>query len=546
MNYPEPHGKPGGRGSCRAGRTSGILSAHGSAGASPSRKIVLTVATLLLLASGAHAQRTVTFPPAEAPPPPPAKAPPKTQTGGEETDILPGVGPSMRKSQQRTPPPPTNLTVIYKVEYGETLQFKHPNGVVQKFEQWKSYPNDAINLVTLTNEKLSDGNNYQYATKPLASPGFDPVDIPILYMTGDYDFTLKPAEVENLRKFITQGGTIIFNAARGREEFSRAVVREMRKVFPQKSFMRLPEDHPIFNARFRIKDVMMLLNGVQASRPAEVYSIDIGTRAAAILVPGGLGSALSNTEYHPDGRHIVGESARRLGVNLVAYMLGSTEYGRFLAQDFPVYTGRTKKGDVVRFASVKYAGSWDLNPAIQNSVLGSLKENTNIDVDFTPHTVTLDDKAAGHFPLLFMTGHYDFQLTEAESAGLVRYVNRGGMLVVSAGAGLKPFDRAFKRELKRVLPGAELIKLPPTHPLFASGWNAVEKVAFTPPVLRDNPTLETPEFYGIFIDGRLAIVYSPYDLMSGLNRESNAYAKGLIDTDATRVVNNIITYALSH
>ena len=122
--------------------------------------------------------RTVTFPPAEAPPPPPAKAPPKTQAGGEETDILPAAGPAMRKTQHRTPPPPTNLTIMYKVEYGEILQYKHADGTVQKFEQWKSYPNDAFNLVTLTNERLADGNNYQYATKPLASPGFDPVDIP--------------------------------------------------------------------------------------------------------------------------------------------------------------------------------------------------------------------------------------------------------------------------------------------------------------------------------------------------------------------------------
>jgi pimeloyl-ACP methyl ester carboxylesterase len=497
-------------------------------------------------AGRASAQRTVNFPPAEAPPPPPAKAPPKTQAGGEETDIIPDPGPSMRKTQHRTPPPPTNLTVIHKIEYGETLQYKHPNGVVQKFEQWKSYPNDAINLVTMTNERLADGNNYQYATKPLASPGFDPVDIPILYMTGDYDFTLKPAEVENLRKFITQGGTVIFNAARGRDEFSRAVIREMRRVFPQKSFMRLPTDHPIFNARFRIQQVMMLLNGVQTARSPEVYSIDIGTRAAAILVPGGLGAALSGTEYHPDGRHIVGESAKRLGVNLVAYMLGSTEYGRFLAQDFPVYTGRTKSGDVVRFASLRYAGSWDLNPAIQNSVFSSLKENTSIDVDFTPHHVTLDDKAAGHFPLLFMTGHYDFQFTDAEATGLARYLNRGGLLVVSAGAGLKPFDKAFKRELKKALPSAELIKLPPSHALFAGGWNAIERVTFTPAALRDNPTLDAPEFYGLFLDGRLALLYTPYDLMSGVNRESNAYAKGLIDTDAMRMVNNIITYALSH
>ena len=64
--------------------------------------------------------------------------------------------------------------------------------------------------------------------------------------------------------------------------------------------------------------------------------------------------------------------------------------------------------------------------------------------------------------------------------------------------------------------------------------------------MRDNPTLETPELYYYFVDGRLAILYSPYDFLSGVNRESNAYAKGLIDTDALRLANNIITYALSH
>ena len=64
--------------------------------------------------------------------------------------------------------------------------------------------------------------------------------------------------------------------------------------------------------------------------------------------------------------------------------------------------------------------------------------------------------------------------------------------------------------------------------------------------LRDRPTLEFPEFYGLFYDGRLAVIYSPYDLMSGVNRESNAYAKGVASDDALRLVINTITYALSH
>ena len=69
---------------------------------------------------------------------------------------------------------------------------------------------------------------------------------------------------------------------------------------------------------------------------------------------------------------------------------------------------------------------------------------------------------------------------------------------------------------------------------------------YTPSALRDDPTLESPEFFGLFLDGRLAVIYTPFDLMSGVNHESNAYAKGLVADDATRVVMNIITYALSH
>ena len=63
---------------------------------------------------------------------------------------------------------------------------------------------------------------------------------------------------------------------------------------------------------------------------------------------------------------------------------------------------------------------------------------------------------------------------------------------------------------------------------------------------KDHPELENPQFYGLFLDGRLAVIYTPYDIMSGVNRESNAYAKGVASPDALRLVINIITHALSH
>ncbi len=511
--------------------------------------IRLMAAGLLALAVAvppAAGQRVVKFPPPDSKPPPPMKTPPRTQSSGEDTGIIPDFGPTMRKTQERLPPPPTLLTVMFKVEYGEKLKYVYPDGTAQVFDQWKSFADDGVKLMGLVNERLMDGNNYQYATKPLAAPGFDPLDIPLLYMTGDYDFILTPAEVEHLRRYLTDGGTILFNAARGLDDFSRAVVREMKKVFPEKSFMRLPPDHPCFNSRYRIKQAMEMVNGVQFMRPPEVYGLDIGTRSAALLVPGGLGTAWSGGTYHPAGRHVVGESAVRLGVNAVAYVLGNTEYGRFLSQSFPLYNGSTTRGDAFRFAMVRYAGSWNVNPAVQNSVLQGLNDNTGIDVDFTPVYVDLAAPDLMNYPLVFMTGHFDFELAPAEVENLRGYLRKGGMIFASSAAGFKPFDEALRREMKKVLPEGAFIKLPPSHPLFSGGWNPVDTVGFTPAALRDDPTLANPRFEAILVDGRPAVLYTPDDVLSALNRESNAYAKGLTPEDALRVTINVITYAMSN
>ncbi len=474
------------------------------------------------------------------------KSPPRTQASGEDTFPIGENGPSMRRSQERRPPPPTTLTVMVKVEYGEQLQYTHPDGTVQVFDQWQSYKDDGFRIMRYTNERLKDGNNYTYSTQPLAAARFDPLDIPLLYMTGDYDFLLSESEVETLRRYLLDGGTILFNAARGRDEFSRAVVREMRRVFPQKNFMRIPLDHPIYSTRYRVGQVMTMVNGVQFMRDPSIHTLDIGTRAAVILVPDGFGAAWSEGTYHPAGRHIVGESAVRLGVNLVAYVLGSTEYGRFLSQTFPQYSGQTRPGDVFRFALGRYTGSWNVNPALQNSLLRGLNRNTGIGVDYAPRHLALDDEAILHEPLLLLTGHYDFELSDSEIVNLRNYLRRGGLLFATAAAGLSPFDEAFRREIKRLLPDEELITIPPTHRIFSAAWNPITTVEYSAAALREDPTLKWPVFYGIVKNDQIVVLYTPFDLFSGLNRESNGYARGVTAEDALRLAIAVITYAMSN
>ena len=71
----------------------------------------------------------------------------------------------------------------------------------------------------------------------------------------------------------------------------------------------------------------------------------------------------------------------------------------------------------------------------------------------------------------------------------------------------------------------------------------IREVLLDEPGARDAPGAG---FHALFLDGRLAVLYTPFDLMSGVNRESNAYARGVTSDDALRIVTNLITYALSN
>ena len=55
-------------------------------------------------------------------------------------------------------------------------------------------------------------------------------------------------------------------------------------------------------------------------------------------------------------------------VNLVAYVLGSTEYGRSRAAIPAIRRAEFASGDAFRYATVVYRGSGDLHPGLHNSV----------------------------------------------------------------------------------------------------------------------------------------------------------------------------------
>lgn len=111
-------------------------------------------------------------------------------------------------------------------------------------------------------------------------------------------------------------------------------------------------------------------------------------------------------------------------------------------------------------------------------------------------------------PFIFFTGHKDFILTDAEIANLRKYLQDGGAIwgdSAFAGDGSR-FDIAFHREMKRVLPDANLNfePLPTDHDIFTKAKFQIEDL---PQGMnyRDDP-IEC-----INLDGKPAVIYTPND-----------------------------------
>jgi hypothetical protein len=72
----------------------------------------------------------------------------------------------------------------------------------------------------------------------------------IAHLTGTDKLVLEPAQVEQLKKFIAGGGTLLIDAAGGSGDFKVAVEAELRKVLPADAAKELervlPESHPLF------------------------------------------------------------------------------------------------------------------------------------------------------------------------------------------------------------------------------------------------------------------------------------------------------------
>lgn len=148
---------------------------------------------------------------------------------------------------------------------------------------------------------------------------------PFLYMAGKYDFEpFAPEEIEIFRQFLSYGGFLLADDALGQPGygFDKSLRREMKRLFPDKEFRRLPTGHAALRSYYLLRRI----GGMRMIHPY-LEGISVGNATPVIYCHNDLGGAWERDQL---GNWLNpctpgGEEQRRdafhLGINLILYAM---------------------------------------------------------------------------------------------------------------------------------------------------------------------------------------------------------------------------------
>jgi hypothetical protein len=412
---------------------------------------------------------------------------------------------------------------------------------------WNATPNDVNNLLKSMKDQVDA--NFQMDARRMSEVSPDPEQNPVLFRSGHYNFTYTPEEREKLRKYLLDGGMIIYNTGLGSQPFYNSVVRELKEIFPEQPLQRLTSDHPIFHSYYDVDKVQytqaVKQSGYKGDAPW-VEAVEINCRVVALvsrwcMAAGWQGEVQEEWQaYQPD-------SAFRLGVNILNYASAMRAWAKNAASAMKFADKLKAYSDSVSMAQIMYDGVWKTRHRSLPLMLQTFNDSTGIPVKFALKELRLSDSGIFDSPILYITGHEDFKLTAEDKTALKEYIENGGLLFAESCCGRKGFDAAFRETIASIFPSKKLERIPQDSILFKQP-NDIKVVGVTEGLMQESggKAKTDPVLFGINFGGHYGVIYSPFGLAGGWEVSQSPYARGLNDNDALRLGQNILMYSLTN
>jgi hypothetical protein len=130
------------------------------------------------------------------------------------------------------------------------ISFSQPSIKIAKLKyggggDWYCNKTSLPNLIEFCNKNMRTSIFAEEDIVEVGSPEL--INYPFAHMSGHGNVLFSDYDVRNLRKYLLAGGFLHVDDNYGIDKYIR---REMKKVFPELSFVELPFTHPIYSTKY--------------------------------------------------------------------------------------------------------------------------------------------------------------------------------------------------------------------------------------------------------------------------------------------------------
>jgi hypothetical protein len=340
-------------------------------------------------------------------------------------------------------------------------------------------------------------------------------DSRILFISGAKEVTFAPAEQDKLRRYVQMGGLLVFNADGNSQVFHDSAVKTLGQIWPGLEVASVDmKAHPLGNMFAQETDPAMTMETL--ATPTRVLAVILGgdppaaweRRAWLNKLPAF--TVAANLYTFATDKTPMSEQPRRLFT-----------FGKIFSTPLPPETRGT-----ITLARINYSSSpyqWDPEPLAWERFgrLLAQREDVKLDVKVvTPQTLAASGAKIAH-----LAGWDTLALTPEQSAAIVEWIKAGGTLIVEQAGGRGhdlPFDASFHGIVATWFPKNPMRNIERV----GGDWKQLAE-----PIVYRNVRHMLKHKMGaeldiLMLNDRPAIIYSPYDLQTGLLACPNPMTSG--------------------
>ncbi len=354
-------------------------------------------------------------------------------------------------------------------------------------------------------------------------------DAPILLITGTKKPNFSDEALGKLRKFVHQGGMILSVAEYSMKNsaFDEGMRQYYSKLFPRYEMVKLPPNHPIFEAHFK------------PEQRVELKGISNGVRLLAIHTTDDMLLPWQRNEY------VTKTSAFQMAANIFFF---ATDRGSLRNRGTTPWPKETPFTPIrtINVARIKYNGNWNPEPLAWERF--RLLMGGKWRMKLTVRTVTPEQLQAAEYPVAVMTGTTEIMLTGAQKQALKAYIAAGGTVIMDAAGGSKIFAGSaadLACELTGDLFGGDgrIRPVPMRAPVYQIAGLKITSAHYRRAAGSRIGSPKHPRIRAAIVKGRPAIFVSADDLTAGLVGFPCFTCAGYTPKTSVKLMRNMVLYA---